>query len=210
MYVYASDKAFFTVAHPDFFGDTGDIWYCRSEENTIRRSIFQSMQSTLRMRGFTLSNRNDTDFKVSSSPFEIKCNKTGNVCQFFAINKDIDRTKAMTPPSGRLKRVMLEEANEPNDKIYVEALRSTALRYMDESFAIPNAITKYYGNVTAQFFFYSACKARRAIEASRVYKARRANKARRAIRARQGPQARKVKRVIRVRRARKVLHSLRR
>ncbi len=116
----------------DFFGVQGDIWYCRSEENTIRRSIFQSMQSTLRGRGFTLSNRTDTDFKVSTSPFEIKCNKTGNVCQFFAINKDIDRTKAMTPPSGRLKRVMLEEANEPNDKIYVEALRSTALRYMDE------------------------------------------------------------------------------
>lgn len=117
---------------PDFFGEPGDIWYCRSEENTIRRSIFQSMQSTLRKRGFTLSNRHDTDFKVSNSPFEIKCNATGNVCQFFAINKDIDRTKAMTPPSGRLKRVMLEEANEPNDKIYVEALRSTALRYMDE------------------------------------------------------------------------------
>ncbi len=116
----------------DFFGVQGDIWYCRSEENTIRRSIFQSLQSTLRGRGFTLSNRTDTDFKVSTSPFEIKCNKTGNVCQFFAINKDIDRTKAMTPPSGRLKRVMLEEANEPNDKIYVEALRSTALRYMDE------------------------------------------------------------------------------
>ena len=120
------------AAVQDFFGDSGDVWYCRSEENTIRRSIFQSMQSTLRMYGFTLSNRNDTDFKVSNSPFEIKCNRTGNVCQFFAINKDIDRTKAMTPPSGRLKRVMLEEANEPNDKIYVEALRSTALRYMDE------------------------------------------------------------------------------
>lgn len=120
------------AAIQDFFGDSGDIWYCRSEENTIRRSIFQSMQSTLRKRGFTLSNRSDTDFKVSNSPFEIKCNLTGNVCQFFAINKDIDRTKAMTPPSGRLKRVMLEEANEPDDKIYVEALRSTALRYMDE------------------------------------------------------------------------------
>lgn len=117
---------------PDFFGEKGDIWYCRSEENTIRRSIFQSMQSTLRERGFTLSNRNDTDFKVSNSPFEIKCNSTGNVCQFFAINKDIDRTKAMTPPSGRLKKVMLEEANEPDSKQYVEALRSTALRYMDE------------------------------------------------------------------------------
>lgn len=119
-----------TVA--DFFGERGDIWYCRSEENTIRRSIFQSMQSTLSKLGFTLSNRNDTEFKVSSSPFEIKCNRTGNVCQFFAINKDINRTKSMTPPSGRLKRVMLEEANEPNDKLYVEALRSTALRYMDE------------------------------------------------------------------------------
>ncbi len=119
-------------AIPDFFGESGDIWYCRSEENTIRRSIFQSMQSALRQRGFTLSNRTDTDFKVSNSPFEIKCNRTGNVCQFFAINKDIDRTKAMTPPSGRLKRVMLEEANEPDGKEYVEALRSTALRYMDE------------------------------------------------------------------------------
>ncbi len=120
------------AAISDFFGEPGDIWYCRSEENTIRRSIFQSMQSTLRNYGFTLSNRTDTDFKVSNSPFEIKCNKTGNACQFFAINKDIDRTKAMTPPSGKLKRVMLEEANEPDDKLFVEALRSTALRYMDE------------------------------------------------------------------------------
>lgn len=117
---------------PDFFGERGDIWYCRSEENTIRRSIFQSMQSTLRERGFSLSDGKDADFKVSTSPFEIKCNRTGNVCQFFAINKDIDRTKSMNPPSGRLKRVMLEEANEPDKKEYVEALRSTALRYMDE------------------------------------------------------------------------------
>ena len=118
---------------PLFFDkEPGDIWYCRSEDNTIRRSIFQSLQSTLRGEGYTLSNRADTDFKVSTSPFEIKCNQTGNVCQFFAINKDIDRTKAMTPPSGKLKKVMLEEANEPDDEKYVEALKSTALRYMDE------------------------------------------------------------------------------
>ena len=120
------------AATPDFFGERGDMWYCRSEENTIRRSIFQSMQSTLRAQGYTLSNREDTDFKVSSSPFEIKCNATGNIMQFFAINKDIDRTKAMTPPSGRLKRVILEEENEPDDSIYVDALRSTAIRYMVE------------------------------------------------------------------------------
>ncbi len=118
---------------PDFFdSEPGDIWYCRSEENTIRRSIFQSLQSTIRGLGYTISNRTDTDFKISTSPFEIKCNRTGNVCQFFAINKDIDRTKAMTPPSGRLKRVMLEEANEPDNETYVEALKSTALRFMDE------------------------------------------------------------------------------
>ena len=35
-------------------------------------------------------------------------------------------------PSGRLKRVMLEEANEPDNETYVEALKSTALRFMDE------------------------------------------------------------------------------
>lgn len=117
---------------PDFYGDKGDVWYCRSEENTIRRSIFQSMQSTLYEQGYTLSNRSDTDFKISTAPFEIKCNATGNTMQFFAINKDINRTKAMTPPSGRLKRVILEEANEPDDGVYVDALRSTAIRYMDE------------------------------------------------------------------------------
>ena len=111
----------------------GDIWYCRSEENTIRRSIFQSMQATLFDMGFTLSNREDTDFKVSNSPFEIKHNRTGNVMQFFAINKDINRTKGHFPPSGRLKRLMLEEANEPDDSIYVDALRSTTLRFMDEN-----------------------------------------------------------------------------
>lgn len=90
------------------------------------------MQSTLRDKGFTLSNRADTDFKVSTSPFEIKCNQTGNVCQFFAINKDINRTKSMVPPSGRLKRLIVEEANEPDGEEYIIALRSTALRFMDE------------------------------------------------------------------------------
>lgn len=90
------------------------------------------MQSTLHSMGFTLSNRTDTDFKVSTSPFEIKSNRTDNVCQFFAINKDINRTKSMTPPSGRLKKVILEEANEPDGEDYIIALRSTALRFMDE------------------------------------------------------------------------------
>ncbi len=111
----------------------GDMWYCRSEENTIRSSIFQSMQATLREQGYTLSNTNRTDFKVSTAPFSITCNETGNTMQFFAINKDINRTKGRFPPSGKLKKVMLEESNEPDDSIYVDALESTAIRFMDEN-----------------------------------------------------------------------------
>lgn len=112
--------------------EPGDVWICRSEESTIRRSVFQSMQSAIRDLGYTISNRKDTDFRVITSPFEIIHNATGNRIQFFAINKDINRTKAMTPPSGRLKKVVLEEANEPDGEIFVEALRSTALRFFDE------------------------------------------------------------------------------
>lgn len=117
---------------PLFFGDKGDIWYCRSEENTLRRSVVASLEQTIHNCGFTLSNRRDTDFKVSYSPFEITCNHTGNKCQFFAINKDINRTKAMIPPSGRLKKIVLEEANEPDGPDYIKALRSTYLRFCDE------------------------------------------------------------------------------
>lgn len=112
--------------------EIGDVWYCRSEQEDIRMSIFQSMQSTLRRMGYTLSNTERTDFKISKSPYEITCNRTGNRVQFLAINKDINRTKGYEPPSGRLKKVILEEANEPDDRIYVEALESTALRFMDE------------------------------------------------------------------------------
>ena len=115
-----------------FFGKPGDIWYCRSEQADIRLSIFQSLQSTLFSMGFTLSDHKSTDFKVTRSPYEIICNRTGNRCQFLAINKDINRTKGYEPPTGRLKKVILEEANEPDSKIYVEALKSTALRFCDE------------------------------------------------------------------------------
>ena len=111
----------------------GDIWYCRSEQGDIRMSIFQSMQSTIASMGFTLSDNSRSDFRVSKSPYEITCNKTGNKIQFLAINKDINRTKGYEPPSGYLKKVILEEANEPDDESYVIALRSTALRFMDEN-----------------------------------------------------------------------------
>ena len=90
-----------------FFGEPGDIWITRSEENTLRKSVVASMQKAIHDEGFTISNRRDTDFRISYSPFEITCNRTGNVCQFFAINKDINRTKGMMPPSGKLKKIIL-------------------------------------------------------------------------------------------------------
>lgn len=113
--------------------EKGDVWCCRSEDNTIRRTVFQSFQAQLYECGYTISNRSDTDFKISLSPFEIKHNRSGNTIQFFSINKDINRTKGQFPPSGRLKKVIVEEANEPDSEDYIEALVSTALRFMDEN-----------------------------------------------------------------------------
>lgn len=109
----------------------GDMWYCRSEDNTIRGSIFTSTLNTISMLGLTYSNKTGADFKVSYSPFEIKHNGTGNVIQFFGINKDINRSKGKIPPSGKLKRVMVEEANECDDGIYIDALVTTAVRFFN-------------------------------------------------------------------------------
>lgn len=115
----------------DLISGVGDIWYCRSEDGDIRGSIFTSCLSTINSMGLTYSNKESLgDFKVSYSPFEIICNSTGNRIQFFAINKDINRTKGKEPPTGVLKRVVLEEANEPDEGIYIDALRTTAVRFM--------------------------------------------------------------------------------
>lgn len=112
----------------------GDIWYCRSELGDIRSSIFSSMQATLRKMGFTLSNKDrKADFYVCASPFEITHNRTGNKIQFFAINKDINRTKGFFPPSGKLQLVDVEEANEVDEGKYITALETTANKYINSS-----------------------------------------------------------------------------
>lgn len=112
----------------------GDIWYCRSEDGDIGRSIFTSMQSTLRVMGFTLSRKDrNADFHVCASPYQITHNKTGNVIQFFAINKDINRTKGFFPPSGKLQMVVVEEANEVDEAKYITALETTANKYINSS-----------------------------------------------------------------------------
>lgn len=109
----------------------GDIWYCRSEDADIRNSVLASTLNTITKLGFTYSNNKRSDFKVSYSPFTVTYNANGNQIQYFGINKDINRTKGKVPPSGHLQRVILEEANEPDDGIYVDALRTTAVRFLD-------------------------------------------------------------------------------
>ncbi|MCX4361785.1 MAG: phage terminase large subunit [Clostridia bacterium] len=118
----------------DIVTGKGDIWYCRSELGDIRSSIFSSMQSTIRKLGFTLSGRDrKADFYVCASPFEITHNKTGNKIQFFAINKDINRTKGFFPPSGKLQRIVVEEANEVDESKYITALETTANKYINSN-----------------------------------------------------------------------------
>ena len=56
------DAAFLDLIDPE----PGDVWYCRSEENTIRRSIFQSFLATIRRFGYTVSN---TKGKPTNSEF---------------------------------------------------------------------------------------------------------------------------------------------
>ena len=112
----------------------GDIWYCRSEDGDIGKSIFSSMQATLRIMGFTLSRKdNKADFRVCGSPYQITHNRTGNVIQFFPLNKDINRTKGFYPPSGKLQMVVVEEANEVDEGKYITALETTANKYINSS-----------------------------------------------------------------------------
>lgn len=115
----------------DLYDGVGDVWYCRSEDGDIRTSIFTGLLSTITEMGYSYSNRATTDFKVSYSPFEVTCNRNGNKAQFFGINKDINRTKGRVAPSGKLQRLIIEEANECDSGMFIDAVVSTAIRFMD-------------------------------------------------------------------------------
>lgn len=115
----------------DLYDGVGDVWYCRSEDADIRTSIFTGLLSTITEMGYSYSKRTTTDFRVSYSPFEITCNRNGNKVQFFGINKDINRTKGRVAPSGKLQRLIIEEANECDSGMFIDAVVSTAIRFMD-------------------------------------------------------------------------------
>ena len=108
----------------------GDMWYCRSELGDIRNSIFQSMQNTLHSLGATVSSEKGCTFRSKTAPFELIHNASGNKIQFFGINKDINRSKGFTPPSGILQRVTIEEMNEVDEPKYITAVETTAARFL--------------------------------------------------------------------------------
>lgn len=150
----------------DMLNGDGDIWYTRSEDGDIRGSVFSSLLATIVKMGYTYSNRSGADFKVSYSPFEITCNCNGNKVQFFAINKDINRTKGKVPPSGKLQRVVVEEANEPDESIYIDALISTAVRFFDEGSKV---VYQFNPPMSRQHWCFEYFRKREQKGAKRIY-----------------------------------------
>lgn len=144
----------------------GDVWYVRSEDGDIRGSIFTSLLGTIAKMGYSYSNKGNPDFKVSYSPFEITCTKNGNKVQFFAINKDINRTKGKMPPSGKLQRVIVEEANELDSGIYIDALLSTAVRFFDVG---SKMVYQYNPPMTKQHWVFDYFRKREQKGARRIY-----------------------------------------
>lgn len=150
----------------DVMTGKGDVWYTRSEDGDIRGSIFTSTLGTIAQMGFSYSNKAGADFKVSYSPFEITCNRTGNKIQFFAINKDINRTKGKVAPSGKLQRVVVEEANEPDSGMYIDALVSTAVRFFDVGSKV---VYRYNPPMTKQHWCFEYFAKRERKGAKRIY-----------------------------------------
>lgn len=150
----------------DIVNGMGDVWYTRSEDGDIRSSIFTSTLATIAQMGFSYSNKAGADFKVSYSPFEVTYNGNGNKIQFFAINKDINRTKGKVPPSGKLQRVIVEEANEPDSGIYIDALVSTAVRFFDTGSKV---VYRYNPPMTRQHWCFDYFAKRERKGAKRIY-----------------------------------------
>lgn len=150
----------------DIVTGKGDVWYTRSEDGDIRGSIFTSTLGTIAQMGFSYSNKAGADFKVSYSPLEITYNSNGNKIQFFAINKDINRTKGKVAPSGKLQRVVVEEANEPDSGMYIDALVSTAVRFFDVGSKV---VYRYNPPMTKQHWCFDYFAKRERKGAKRIY-----------------------------------------
>lgn len=150
----------------DIVTGKGDVWYTRSEDGDIRGSIFTSTLGTIAQMGFSYSNKLGADFKVSYSPFEITYNGNGNKIQFFAINKDINRTKGKVAPSKKLQRVIVEEANEPDSGMYIDALVSTAVRFFDVGSKV---VYRYNPPMTKQHWCFEYFAKRERKGAKRIY-----------------------------------------
>lgn len=105
-----------------------NIWYCRAEQEDLRKTVFSSMLKTIHMMGVSNS------FKSSLSPMFIKCKETGAICYFSGINgktsEDLTSTKGFTPQFGTLAMCILDEADGVKHYNHITAWESTAVRYL--------------------------------------------------------------------------------
>ncbi len=104
-----------------------NILYMRAEHHDLRE-IFNSMLST--MQALDL----EKYFYCKTSPFEMRCKKTGAIIYFRGVNgktdSDLTATKGFTPWTKTLAMAILDEANEVKCFNHVRAAETTVNKFL--------------------------------------------------------------------------------
>ena len=105
-----------------------NIWYCRAEQEDLRKGNFSSFMTTIQLMGL------EEEFEASLSPLQIRNKKKGSVCYFSALNgktaDDVGRTKGFVPQGGTLAMFIVDEANEVKDRTHITAGETTATKFL--------------------------------------------------------------------------------
>lgn len=118
-----------------------NILMMRAEQRDLR-DIFNSTLATIQSLNL------DDRFESKTSPFEIRCLKTGAIIYFRGINgktvDDLTATKGFTPKFRTLAMAILDEANEVKCFNHVRAAETTVNKFL-----LPNAKIVYAYNPPA-------------------------------------------------------------
>lgn len=126
-----------------------NILYMRAEQRDLR-DIFNSTLATIQSLDL------DNYFESKTSPFEIRCKKTGAIIYFRGINgkttDDLTATKGFTPKYRTLALAILDEANEVKCFNHVRAAETTVNKFLLPKAKIiyaynPPASRKHWANI---------------------------------------------------------------
>lgn len=126
-----------------------NILMMRAEQRDLR-DIFNSTLATIQSLDL------DDRFESKTSPFEIRCKKTGAIIYFRGINgktaDDLTATKGFTPKFRTLAMAILDEANEVKCFNHVRAAETTVNKFLLPSSKIiyaynPPASRKHWANI---------------------------------------------------------------